>query len=275
MTKTGGVAIDIVVRGRFNLLADCGGIGFLHESDLDKGSLMKVRQSILFVLALMLLSACGPSEQQKAKLAEQKRLECLDKFCPGDVEPKRDVRTEVALKLNGQWFIGPSEYFSSGINGAAFEWWNHEPLSRNMKRPPEAQALAVAGKGYDFSIEIFLRRHDGILQRPSQYESLRAAAAEGRLVGKEQLRPGLERWRVKAQGGLPGVWYVATDLKSYDGNSPVLWCSEHDVKADFCTTGFIWRPGIAGDMRFHAKHGPDWLEIFHEATRILQLLRKT
>lgn len=60
------------------------------------------------VCVLSGLVGCGPSEQRRAELAELKRIECLDKFCPGDIEPPHDMATEVALKLNGQWFIGPS-----------------------------------------------------------------------------------------------------------------------------------------------------------------------
>src|SRR5687767_12961059 len=67
--------------------------------------------ALVLPAALLLgLTACGPSEKQRAEQAEKTRLECLDKFCPGDVEPKRDTATEVAFKLNGQWYIGPKVY---------------------------------------------------------------------------------------------------------------------------------------------------------------------
>lgn len=61
-------------------------------------------------IAALLLVACGPTEQQKAQLAEQRRIECLDKLCEGYGPPKHDLLKEVSFKLNGQWFIGPREY---------------------------------------------------------------------------------------------------------------------------------------------------------------------
>jgi len=84
-------------------------------------------------LLALLLAGCQPSEQQRAKWAEEKRIECLDKLCEGD-KPPQPQPGMVSIKLNGQWFVGPEEYFSSGINGASFEWWDHKPLSRSMRR---------------------------------------------------------------------------------------------------------------------------------------------
>src|SRR5690606_13042928 len=119
---------------------------------MQRGARLSTSVGYLF-LGLACLQGCGPSEQRQAEIAEKRRIACLDTLCPGDVEPEHDRRKEVALKLNGQWYVGPREYFSS-IGRAGFEWWKHRSISSSMKRPPDMQALAVAGKGYDFSIEI-------------------------------------------------------------------------------------------------------------------------
>lgn len=221
-----------------------------------------------WVAAALLLVACGPSEKQKAMYAEEKRVHCLNHWCEGDIEPSRDALKEVALKLNGQWFIGPKEYFSNGMNGAWFNWWDHKPLSSE-------DAQAVAGKGYDFLIEIFLSHHDGVMHGPNRYPSLQQAEAAGRLISKSTPRPGLEVWRVREIDGRgSAIWYVATDHVDKDPNGAVLNCDDGDPKFDSCRTAFIWQPGIGADMRFRAKHGPDWPEIYQETTRILQLLKK-
>lgn len=221
------------------------------------------------------LTACGPSEEKKAQFAEKKRIDCLDKFCEGDALPKYDSQKEVPLKFAGQWFIGPKEYFSSGINGASFEWWDHKPISKGVPRPPGAQALVVAGNWYDISVEIFLRSHDGVIHGAPRYERLRKAEAEGRLISKAVPRPGLEVWHIRETDGVgSGLWYVATQYTATNPNGAVLWCEKSDRKLDRCVTAFTWRPGVAADMRFRAEHSADWPEIYEETIRILKQLRK-
>lgn len=79
--------------------------------------------------ALLLVSACGPSEEQKAQLAEKKRLECLDKICEGDVPPKVGA-DEFVMKLNGHYFSAPREY--GGYGGTlAFFWPSKTPANRH------------------------------------------------------------------------------------------------------------------------------------------------
>ena len=215
------------------------------------------------------------SDKQLAEQAEKTRMECLDKLCPGDVEPKRDMAAAVALKLNGQWYLGPKEYFSTGIHGASFMWWAHKPLSSQMKLPPEVQVLASAGKADEVSVVMFLRSHDGIMHGPSRPSHLQQAEAEGRLISKDRPRPGLEVWRVRETDGFgPAVWYVATAYRDGDPNGAVLSCRDNNPQFDICTTAFIWRPGISADMRFRAKHALDWPEIYQETNRVLQLLKK-
>ena len=185
---------------------------------------------------------------------------------------------EVPLKFGGQWFIGPKDYFSSGINGASFVWWDHKPLSSSTKRPPEAQALAVAGKGDDFSVEIFLRSTN-IPPEPHGYKLIELAEAKGWIADRRVVRPGLDAVTMKHVIGPTGqyidhvTYYIATGLKGIDHLPPVATCA-HDHPAGSGGTGFIWQPGIWAGTRMNQKHCADWPEIYQETIRVLQQLRK-
>jgi len=79
---------------------------------------MKLQTISIFVsllLATILLVACEPNEKQRAAAVEAKRIECLDKICTGDIVPKHDYTKDAILKLNGQWFIGPEEFFPAAV----------------------------------------------------------------------------------------------------------------------------------------------------------------
>jgi hypothetical protein len=226
----------------------------------------------------LLVSACEPSPERKIQIAEDKRLHCLDHLCDGDIQPKHDILKEVAIKLNGQWFVGPKEYFSTGSNGAHFEWWEHKPLSSSMTRPPEMQRLSIEGKGYDFSIEVFLRSNH-IPPEPHGYKLIELAEAKGWIQSRVTLRPGLDAIKMKHVIGPDGyyidhlTYYVATNLKGVDGLPPVGGCS-HDDPRNQGGTGFMWQSGIWAGARMNQKHCADWPEIFQEISRVLQLLKK-
>ncbi len=237
---------------------------------------MKILKFIVLLSCFLLLGASAPSDLVQAEREARRRVECLDRICPGDVVPKTDL-TEVALKLNGQWFIGPRKYFSAARNGASFEWWHHKAHDPAVKRPPEMQVLALDGKGYDFSIEIFLRSNKNPPNTGGMYDLLLSAEKERRVISKTKIRPGLEVWRItdNLSGIGPGLWYIATQLKNEDGFPPVVYCRNDNPKFDRCTMGFRWRPEIYADIRFRGKLGSDWPEIYQEINRILQLVRKT
>jgi hypothetical protein len=227
------------------------------------------------VVSLLVLAGCGPSKEDKARIAEQKRIECLDHICEGDAPPSvQDHLKETVMKFNGQWFIAPKSYFSTGMNGAAFYWPSKTPARPGVKDFPE-KAQATSGQADHVTIEIFLHSQKAPLPALSGYDRLKQAEAEGRLISKENPRPGLEVWKVKDKDGLrPGIWYVATELKGFDGQPPVVWCDEQNPQFDRCSTGGLWKEGITWDTRFRAKHGPDWPEIFQETSRVLQLIKK-
>lgn len=214
----------------------------------------------------------------QTQTTERPGAECLDKICAGDVVPKHDPVRETALKVGGRWFVGPSEYFSSGINGASFEWWNHKPLARSAKRPAEAQALAIQGKGYEFSIEIFLE--SGVLPHgPVGYEFIQLAERSGWISQRKVLRPGLDAIDMKHVIGPTShaidraTYFVATDLKGLDGRPPVATCNLADGR-NSGGTSFIWKPGIWLGTRWNQKQCADFPEIYAEVMRVMSLLKE-
>ena len=234
----------------------------------------------LWLPLVLFLSACEPSENKKREWAEQRRIQCLDQLCPGDVQPRRDHLKEEALKLNGQWFIGPLAYFSTGTNGGSFFW-----PSKSAARPggefPEKH-LVLSGRAQEAEIEIFLRTDDRHGKGPSMYQVLMMAQAEGRVIRRISLTPQLEVWRVRdvTPEMSPVIWYVALERHDVDGSPPALACigvdlsPERDALQGSCSMSFVWQPGIVARIRFHAKHGPDWPEIHAEVVRVLKLLNK-
>ena len=51
----------------------------------------------MLMIARLLITACDPFKEQREAAAERKRIECMDKLCAGDVEPKRNP--DLALVL--------------------------------------------------------------------------------------------------------------------------------------------------------------------------------
>lgn len=223
-------------------------------------------------LCLLVMTACGPSEKQLAAQAEATRIDCLDKICAGDVAPKFDHMNEALLKLNGQWYLGPLEYFtSSGPRG--FIWWKQKPMTTVESQPPELEALIKDGKGYDFSIEIFLGTPKEAAPQKSMYQTLLEIEKKGLLLEKQTLRSGLQVWRTRENNRLE-TWFVATSLKKPTGDLPTIACRGDDPINYRCTGGFRLSPDVVASMRFRAVHGSDWPEIYAETTRILNLLKK-
>lgn len=224
----------------------------------------------MLLAALLALSACGPSEQKKAELAEKKRLECLDKVCEGDVVPKGSP-DEFVMKLNGQFFA-VSRRYASGMSGLAFYWPSKTPLTGR----PDGGDYPERGKNFsDVAIEIFLRSNNSAPPDAKQYDLLVEAQEKGQIIKKETLRLGLERWQEQDTSGFgPGYWYVATAYPDDRGRPPVVWCRGNNEKLDRCTAAFFIQPGIAADIRFRAQHASDWPEIYQEINRVIQLLRR-
>ncbi len=229
----------------------------------------------IFQLLLVgcVLAACGPNEKQLAEQAEKKRIECLDKICAGDALPETESG-ETVLKLNGNWYIGPREYFSAGINGASFGWWSHGPISLFEKLLPELQLLANKGKSDEFTVIIFLRSQN-IPPEPRGYQAMLQWESEGRIADRRTIRKGLEAMKIQNPDGTwpRSTTYLATELKGFDGLPPMVNCDHTDPR-NGCSASFLWRNGVFAGIRMDQRHGTDWPEVFQEITRVLQLLRR-
>lgn len=232
----------------------------------------RMKSKLLSAIALIVMFGCNkPSPEalakQEAEINARKADDCRDKICDGDVEPRRDIRTESLLKLNNQFFIGPQEYFSAGRNGAVFYWPSKTPGSAGRDYPEKRQPFA------DRAIEIFLRSNPNPPAMLPRYQALQEAEKDERVLGRRKIHSGLDEWRVK-EGQLIYLKYVAINLKDASGHPPVLSCLEQNDRPDFCTMAFGWQSGISADLRFSGKHSVDWPEIYQETIRVLSLLRK-
>lgn len=231
-------------------------------------------KALVLGLAAAMLTGCEPSERQVARQAER-RIACLDKVCEGDVSPKHDFATETTLKLNGTWFIGPKAYFSAGINGAAFYWPSRTPVTG---RPDGRPFPEMRQRFYDVAIEILLRS-SVIPPHPRGYRLIALAEQNDWIARRRTLRAGLEQIEMKHVVGPRGytidhvTYYVATELKGPDGLPPVAACN-HKLADGGGGSGFMWIDGIWAGIRMNQRHCADWPEIYQEATRVLQLLRK-
>jgi hypothetical protein len=255
-----------------------------------QAQLFRLMLAALMAMVVALLAGCQPNEQQIAAAREEKRLECLNKFCQGDVDPRQDYIKDALLKFNGQWYIGPKEYFSSGINGAYFFWWKGVPLSSVMQLPEQMHALLRNGKSDEISIKIFLRGRQEWPDPKTPVPRL-GKGGEGRFeelqkagfrMERQQLHPNLERVRFfDAQGVQYRMeYFLATQQKRpLDGNAPGIACELYSEQMPGnshagCTGGFFWQDDIYADFRLHAQHANDWPQIYQEIIRVLQLLKK-
>jgi hypothetical protein len=229
-----------------------------------------LKKLALAISILALLGGCKPSPEELARkqaAGQQAQKEaCFNRICEGDVLPKYDAVTERPFKVGGQIFIGPKEYTS--VNQIAFYWPSKTPAFKGGGYPEYGQPFA------DKAVEMFFTFREGSPSPLSRYDLLLKADAEGKVLSKTKLRKGLEAWRTKDRQTSAVIWYVATDLKDEKGDPPVLACNERDPKYDRCTMAFWWQPNIVVDMRFRAKHGADWPEIYQETVNVLSMIRK-
>jgi hypothetical protein len=247
---------------------------------LTQVSLQRIAAITLYTL---LLSACGPSEKQ---IAEKKRIECLDKFCYGDAEPSRDYTKYELLKFNGEWYLGPKEYFSNGHNGALFYWPTKAPGFGSGDSFED-----IKGKSFrSIAVEIFLRGRyrwpDPTVATPWKSggweQEIERTKQEGFRIERQQLHAGLERVRFfDAQGTqYRHAFYLATQEKRPLSNDiPGIACGTYSGPApsyspEICTGGMFWQEDIYADFRLPAQYAGDWPEIYQEITRVLTLLKK-
>ena len=259
-----------------------------------------VNPAVVRVLALaisapvvMSLAGCDPFKEGRERQAEQTRIACLDKFCEGDVEPKRNMATEVAIKLNGQWYVGPKEYGNSNFGAMSFYWPSKAAIGDPVavSKAPEANKNSV-GAVDNFSavaIEVFLtgrgRWPDPKADKPwegrgweGRFEELQK---QGLRMERQQLRPELERVRFFDSQGKQHrhEYFLATQQQKILGTGlPGIACDPNPDPAPGarpgCTGGFFWQPDVYADFRFSATHAQDWPAIYQEIIRVLNLIKK-
>lgn len=229
------------------------------------------------LMAVLTLSACGPSGRETKSDAAEREAACRDTFCEGDPTPPIDHDKLVALKLNGHVFAGPRSYFSRNNNGAVFYWSTKSPMAGSVSRQAEPSSVPD-GLFRDTAIEILLRSTN-IPKNRRNYRFIEEADRNGWIAERKMIRPDLERIDMKHVVGPSGnyiddvSYYVATKLEDRSGLPPVATCSQNTVDGGG-GTGFMWQDGIWAGVRMNQKHCADWPEIYQAVVRVLQQLKK-
>lgn len=191
------------------------------------------------------------------------QLECLDTVCPGEVSPEHGADS-AALKINGQWYLGPAGYFTP--NEAVFYWPGKQPgFSRDA---PDA---VKQGHFYEHAVEIFLHRDfDAAMSMERQLREMEKTA---HVLEKRDMPTGVRVWRTRDAAGIEQLWYEIRTATAPGGERPIVACQVEPAWAK-CTGGFRLRPGVVADFRFPSAFGSGWLEIYREAVRVLKLLKE-
>jgi hypothetical protein len=204
------------------------------------------------------LSACKPSAEQEQRAAEQRREHCLDNICEGDVEPPHDKQTQAAFKRDGRWFVGPKKY---GAEGAVVFYW-----------PSKAPTLTEAAlrESREDQVEVFIQRGTA----GDHFESVRIAEREGKVLRRDESVPGLVTYVTRRDPSNSNTYLlrVANQSTGMGQTHPTVFCPTFADPA--CTTRLQWKPGIELYVRFRAKHGQDWPEIYAEIVRIVALIQE-
>lgn len=228
---------------------------------------MKYATISLLLTISLLVAACELSSSEEVK--GEATQSCLDKYCPklGDKYQRIKPATEIALMLNRRWFVGPSEYFSAGNNGALFYWPSRHPGYKPGSYPERKEPFILK------SVEVLLRSVEFDKNRGKTH-LLERWGKEGRILKKTQLREGLEVLQVNREE----AWlkneliYVATNLKDEEGQHPWISC-DHSFAQAPATAKYLWRDGIYMTIRIGQNNCADWPDIYLEVMRVLNLLQ--
>lgn len=239
---------------------------------------------------VLALTACDPFEQQRVEQAEKTRVECLDRRCLGDVEPSRDIKTQVVFKRSGRWFVMPREYGDPNFGEIAFFWPSKTALRDPdiVRKTPELiqNSPTVSGNYSKVAIQIYLTGkerwpHSNASEPWSQTleQWLAIKRAEGKYIEQTTIHLGLDEYRsfVTQGGKLSAIYYAATQQRKLRGDGPpVLSCEPEPLHPNsWCAGGVFWQPDVYADFRFNAVHAKDWPEIYQEIIRVLNLLKET
>lgn len=231
---------------------------------------------------LVLLGACEPSAEKQKEAKERKRIECLDRLCQGDLLPKV-ADDQSLMKLGGQFFVVPRIY--GGTNGVlGFYWPSGTPKNshdRDRTAPEFNSTASERPSNYqEVGIDIYLRTTN--VSSPSQrrgYQFIEIAQSNDWIASRRLLRPGLEAIEMKHVIGPDGyyidnvTYYIATDLREFDGRPPVAACNHNDPR-NFGGASFIWIYGIWVGISMNQEQCAHWPEIFLKISEVLQLVQK-
>ena len=185
------------------------------------------------------------------------------------------------MKVNGQWYVGPKEYGVGPERQMAFFWPSRTPARG------EAAASEVAKRPganpYGQLVEIFFRSEDKLIdanpQTPRTNALIPLAEANGWISERTTLRKGLDRITMKPVETPWGTridhvtYFVATELRGADGLPPVATCSKPD-SGDGGGFGISWKQGVVVGTRMSQYHCSDFPEVYIEAVRVLNQLKK-
>ncbi|WP_263556517.1 hypothetical protein [Paucibacter sp. B2R-40] len=219
---------------------------------------------MLGLTVALTLFGCGPFEQQKA---EQRRIDCLNKPCEGDVVPKVSAGNE-AMKVGGRYFSVPKAY-RDGFTGVNFYWPSKTP---NTGPPTEGGAFPEKGQRfYEAAIELFF------VDEPAPIElsdMIAMAEKKGRPVTLVSQSTNLDvvTVQLREQPTELSTIYIAK-CASYPSGKPAAMGCTHARKDDRCSAYFAWGQGMHISVRFNQGHAQDWPQIYAEIERVLALVK--
>lgn len=236
---------------------------------------MRITPLSPLVLALC-LGACGQTDRNDSELERRRHeIECRNKFCEGDIEPKVDKLRFEPFKIGGIWLVAPRVY--GGFNGSLAFFWPSKAPARGPS-PPEffPSSGGKISNFYDVAIEVFIReRNRSSIENPL-YEQLMDARKEGRVLSVTRISDDLEVWRIR-QGTAAmrnTAFYVADNLKGVDGYPPVLACRDTNPRFDRCSMAFYWMDDFSVDLRLSRENAGSWPSIYQEVIRVLGLVER-
>jgi hypothetical protein len=223
--------------------------------------------TLALLLAFLLpLMGCGPSEQRKSELIEQRRIDCLNKICEGDVVPKTSPG-DVIIKVGGRYFSVPKVY-KLGFTGLSFYWPSKTPLTG----PPDGGHFPEKGRPFsEIAIELFLVGEPALIELS---DLMVMAEKEGRPVTLRSQSADLDVMAVQLRDSSAemSTIHIAKNMVYPSGKPAAMGCS-HVREDRECSAYFAWGQGMHISVRFNQRHARDWPQIYAEITRILALVK--
>jgi hypothetical protein len=238
---------------------------------------MRAYPGIAIVGLALLATSCEPNSQGPSSgIRTGVSAPCPDSFCSGEALPPHDHLKQYPIKISGQWYLAPRNYFG-GTARAGFTWYAGKSYSATDTIPTGPESASHATTASAHSVEIFLSApRTGVKSVGS--ETIEWAERNGGVLKVTSLGPGLLRYEMNAIAGPDGDrldrfrYYVATKLQGPDGRPPVAKC-ESDYRGGG-SFGIAWRDDIFVGVRMGQSHCAAFPEIYLEVIRILGLIQK-